>query len=153
LYRFISLETCTVVFVHIVFWYVTPCSHVGGYRLAEERAASVFRMESTGSYEMSVFIYKTTWRYNPKYTCIYFSLLPIVCHFVFHSLITLRSRWVDSGLIRGRGKKYFSSPVSRPAPGPTQSPIQLLPGVKRPGREADHSLASPAEVMLWCLIS
>jgi hypothetical protein len=61
--------------------------------------------------------------------------------------------------------------VSRPALGPTQSPIQWVPGalslgVKRPGREADHSPPSSAEVnnarsytstpqyvfMAWCLV-
>jgi hypothetical protein len=40
--------------------------------------------------------------------------------------------------------------VSRPALGPTKPPIQWIPGalsvgVKRPGREADHSLPSSAE--------
>jgi hypothetical protein len=61
--------------------------------------------------------------------------------------------------------------VSRPALGPTQPPIQWVPGalslgVKRPGREADHSLPSSAEIkdawsytstpqyvfLAWCLI-
>jgi hypothetical protein len=41
--------------------------------------------------------------------------------------------------------------MSRPALGPTQPPIRwvpgdLSPGVKRPGREADHSPPSSAEV-------
>jgi hypothetical protein len=41
--------------------------------------------------------------------------------------------------------------VARPALGPTQPPIQWVPGalslgVKRPGREADHSPPSTAEV-------
>jgi hypothetical protein len=41
--------------------------------------------------------------------------------------------------------------VSSPALGPAQPPIQRLPGalslgVKRPGREADHSRPSSAEV-------
>jgi hypothetical protein len=41
--------------------------------------------------------------------------------------------------------------VSRTAVGPTQLPIQWVPGalslgVKRPRREADHSLPSSAEV-------
>jgi hypothetical protein len=41
--------------------------------------------------------------------------------------------------------------ASRPALGPTQPPIQWVPralslGVKRPGREADHSPPSSAEV-------
>jgi len=61
--------------------------------------------------------------------------------------------------------------VSRPAMGPTQPPIQRGPealslGVKRAGREADHSPQSSAEVknkwrytstpqyafMAWCLV-
>jgi hypothetical protein len=41
--------------------------------------------------------------------------------------------------------------VSRTALGPTQPPIQFVPGalslgVKRPGREADHSPPSSAEI-------
>jgi hypothetical protein len=44
---------------------------------------------------------------------------------------------------------FFTS--SRPALGPTQPPIQWVPGalsqgVKPPGREADHSLSASAEV-------
>jgi hypothetical protein len=51
----------------------------------------------------------------------------------------------------GRGTTFFSSPVSRPAVGSTQPPIQwvpraLSPGEKRQGREADHSPPSSAEV-------
>jgi len=45
----------------------------------------------------------------------------------------------------------LSHTMSRPALGPTQPPIQwvrgaLFLGVKRPGREADHSPPSSAEV-------
>jgi hypothetical protein len=36
---------------------------------------------------------------------------------------------------------------------PTQSPIQCVPVVKRPGREADHSLPTSAEANKMCLIS
>jgi hypothetical protein len=66
----------------------------------------------------------------------------------------------------------YSQHKSRPALGTTQPPIQWVPGafslgVKRPGREADHSSASSAErsrnawsyistpqyvFMAWCLV-
>jgi hypothetical protein len=52
--------------------------------------------------------------------------------------------------VRFRGIFLFTT-VSRTALGPTQPPIKWVPGalslgVKRPGREADHSLPSSAEV-------
>jgi hypothetical protein len=51
----------------------------------------------------------------------------------------------------GWGKNFQFSMSSRPALRPTQSPIQsvtgaLSPWVKRPGREADHSPPTSAEV-------
>jgi hypothetical protein len=51
---------------------------------------------------------------------------------------------------QGLGIFLFTT-VSRPALGPTQPPIQLVPGtlsvgVNRPGREADHSPTSIVEV-------
>jgi hypothetical protein len=44
------------------------------------------------------------------------------------------------------GIRDFFFTACRPALGPTQPPIQWVPGVKRPGREADHSPPSSAEV-------
>jgi hypothetical protein len=46
---------------------------------------------------------------------------------------------------------FLSTTAFRPALGPTHPPIQWVPGalslrVKRPGREADHSPPSSAEV-------
>jgi hypothetical protein len=60
----------------------------------------------------------------------------------------------DRGSIPGRGKGIFPlSSVSRPALGPTQRPVQWVPGVLSPGgkarprRDADHSPPSSAEVV------
>jgi hypothetical protein len=51
----------------------------------------------------------------------------------------------------GRGKIFMFSTASRPAMGPTQPPIQwvpgtISPGLKRPKREGDNSPPSSAEV-------
>jgi hypothetical protein len=44
------------------------------------------------------------------------------------------------------GPRIFTSMSSRPALRHTQLPIQWVPGVKLPGREADHSPPTNAEV-------
>jgi hypothetical protein len=67
------------------------------------------------------------------------------------------SYWLRARRPRGRSsstdkrKNFHFSMSSRPALGPTQPPIQwapgaLSPGVKRPGREADRSPPTSAEV-------
>jgi hypothetical protein len=61
---------------------------------------------------------------------------------------TIRRSVFDSR--RGLGIFLFDI-ISRPALGPTQTPIQWVQGslslwIKRPGREADHSLPSSVEV-------
>jgi hypothetical protein len=59
----------------------------------------------------------------------------------------------------GRVKNFLFSTASRPALGPTQPPIQwvpgaLSPGVKRQEREADHSPPISAEVKkMWIYTS
>jgi hypothetical protein len=59
----------------------------------------------------------------------------------------------EIGVRSRRGQSIFPlSSVSRPALGPTQPPVQWVPGVLPPGvkarprREADHSPPSSAEV-------
>jgi hypothetical protein len=70
---------------------------------------------------------------------------------------SLYSDWLRAGGPWGRssspssGKIFLLSTSSRPVLGPTQLPIQwvpraLSPGVKWPGREADHSAPTSAEV-------
>jgi hypothetical protein len=68
----------------------------------------------------------------------------------------LRARWQRSrSSSPSRIKTFLFSMSSRPVLGPTQPPIQwvprdLSPGVKRPGREADHSSLASAEVKkMW----
>jgi hypothetical protein len=58
-----------------------------------------------------------------------------------------------SGFDPRRGQRIFPlASVSRPALGPTQHPVQWVPGVlspgvkTRPGRDVDHSPPSSAEV-------
>jgi hypothetical protein len=54
----------------------------------------------------------------------------------------------------GRVKNFLFSTSSRPALGPTQTPIQCVPRVKRPRREADHSPATSAEIKkMWIYTS
>jgi hypothetical protein len=49
--------------------------------------------------------------------------------------------------IPGRGERIFPlASVSRPPLGPTQLPVQWVPGVLSLGRDADHSPPSSAEV-------
>jgi hypothetical protein len=78
---------------------------------------------------------------------------------------TQYSDWLRAGRPRGRGsspgrgKNFLFSTLSRPALGSTQLPIHWVPGalssgVKRPGREADHSSPASAEVKkMWIYIS
>jgi hypothetical protein len=59
-------------------------------------------------------------------------------------------RWMIGGS-SSPGRIFLLTTASRPALGSTQPPIQWVPGalslgVKRPGREADHSPPSSAEV-------
>jgi hypothetical protein len=53
---------------------------------------------------------------------------------------------IATGYGAGRGKIFHFSTASRPALGPTQPPMQWVPGVERQGREADHSPTSGAEM-------
>jgi hypothetical protein len=73
-----------------------------------------------------------------------------ICHEMFHLCIpTGRRRGRRSS--PSRVNNFLFSTLSRPALGLTQAPSQwvpgtLPPGVERPGREADHSPPTNAEV-------
>jgi hypothetical protein len=72
---------------------------------------------------------------------------------VRHSAGLRAGRSGFSGSISGEGWEFFSS-ASRTALEPTEPPVQWVPGalflgVRRPGREADHSPPSSAEVKEW----
>jgi hypothetical protein len=59
--------------------------------------------------------------------------------------------WIIGGSSPGRDEIFLFTAASRLVLGPTQPPIQWAPealslGVKRPGREADHSPPSSAKV-------
>ena len=69
---------------------------------------------------------------------------------VRNSSVVISTRYgLDCPGIGSRFRRDFAHP-SRPAPGPTQPPIQwlpaLFPGVKRSGRGVDHLPPSSAEV-------
>jgi hypothetical protein len=91
-----------------------------------------------------------------------------LCNFLQILISRKRSRysdWLGAGLPRvrsyspGKVKNFLFSTSSRSALGSTQPPIQwvrgaLSPGVKWPGREADHSSPSSAEVKkMWIYAS
>jgi hypothetical protein len=67
--------------------------------------------------------------------------------------------WMIEFRVTVRARNFFFTTASRLTLGPTQSPIQWVPGalslgVKRPGREAGHSPPSSAEAMnVWSYIS
>jgi hypothetical protein len=75
------------------------------------------------------------------------------------------SDWLRAGRLRGRSsspgrvKNFLFLTSSAPPMGPTQSPIQWVtggssPGVKRPGREADHSPPTSVDVKkMWIYTS
>jgi hypothetical protein len=86
-------------------------------------------------------------------------------HTNWKGLIRSSKRWATSWTIgvlgfdcrRGLGIFLFTT-ASRTVQGPTQPPIQWVPrelslGVKRPGREDDHSPPSSAEVKEWSYTS
>jgi hypothetical protein len=80
-------------------------------------------------------------------------MVSYVAQSVVYSVWLRGGRPADRSSISGRGERIFPlSSVSIPALGPTQPPVQWVPGgpfpsaKARPGRDADHSPPSSAEV-------
>jgi hypothetical protein len=75
------------------------------------------------------------------------------------SICSRYSDWLRAGRQRGRssspgkGKNFYFSTMFRPALGPTQLPIQWVPGAKWPGRQSDYSPPNSAVVKTWIYTS
>jgi hypothetical protein len=98
---------------------------------------------------MTQFTYTSTHRFLP------FGLIQIFLNAMELSLYSVGplAGWPrNRGSIHDRNRIFLFSTASRSTLAPTQPPIQWVPealslGVKRPGREVDHSPPSSAEVM------
>jgi hypothetical protein len=88
-----------------------------------------------------------------------YAITPFANHII---IIIIISDWLRAGRPRdrssshGRVKNFLFSTSSRPALGSTQPPNQRVPGalslgVKRQGREADHSPTASAEAKKMCI--
>jgi hypothetical protein len=87
-----------------------------------------------------------------KYSIPYLPIVLIV-HDISASIVTRLRAW-RPGFDSRQGLGFFSfATASRPALRPIQPPIKWVPGVQRPGSEADHSSPSRPEVNACSCIS
>jgi hypothetical protein len=77
----------------------------------------------------------------------------MILHKVHKKEVTMDSKFKKKIPYRVTVRIFLFIAASRPVLGPTQTPIQWVSWVKRPGREADHSLPSSAEVNEWSYTS
>jgi hypothetical protein len=134
-----KLEIFTVVIHVLVLWVVTPCSDV-----VEHQRFRGLRHENEGSMDLRKVVYShiTTRCHNPADSDMNRTAINLPLGY------GLDDRGFESR--QGPGIFLFTT-ASRPALGLTQPTIQwvrgaLFLGVKRSGREADHSPPSSAEV-------
>jgi hypothetical protein len=80
-----------------------------------------------------------------------YKMLPFVHIYIYiYISVDIVTDWAAGIRLPARG--FFSFAIAfRPPLGPTQPPVQrahgsLSPGIKRPGREIDHSPPSSAEI-------
>jgi hypothetical protein len=152
-YRSLPEHHTTRLLKRSIFWNITSCSplkvnqhfgttyrfHHQGHNKQSKKTArkQVASRTLTCSSDTLVVFKRTIWRYNHRRS--------------------LDSDWLRAGRPRGRSsipgkvKKFLFSTSSISALGSTQPPIEWVPGgsfpgVKRPGREADHSPPSSAEI-------
>jgi hypothetical protein len=115
---------------------------------------------STVGFDMSGGIF-TLFHCSVNVSCFHRNIIRCVLLFGIYNLTESVYRWAMGWTMRvlrfdswrGLGIFLFIT-GSRPALGPTQPRIQWVPGVlslgvKRPGREADHSPPSSAKVKEW----
>jgi hypothetical protein len=77
-------------------------------------------------------------------TCVCAHTKPRGVHLRLRGMVVWSGR---PGFYFRQWQDFFLCPTaSRPDLGPTQTPVQWAPGVKRPGREANHSSPTSAEV-------
>jgi hypothetical protein len=95
---------------------------------------------------------------EPTRTLIFERDVMIILNYIFMEepgKLSRYSDWLRAGQRRGRSSspgriKNFFFTLLRPALGSTQPLTQWVPGVKRTGREADHSPPASAEVkQMW----
>jgi hypothetical protein len=117
------------------------------------RRAAVFEDNIWASF-VTVKTVVTSWHWNGIKI-----LFPCKTTFIWEP--RYRSRYSDwlravrrRGSRPGRVKNFLLSTSSRPNMGPTQLPVQWVPGIKRQWREAYHSAVTSAEVRkIWIYIS
>jgi hypothetical protein len=113
----------------VFFWVVTPRSDVVAHR------SLTFKLKATWSSETSASYHISTRCHSPEDL----DLNPHRLEYV----VSNRTGCLTRGSIPSRGRDFFLfATASRPTLGPTQPPIQWVPGVlslgvKRLGREAD----------------
>jgi hypothetical protein len=122
----------------------------GGDHYLEVSHCGLTRADMTSPWQRGRNLRDTGRKIPLKFICRAYSLTPRLNSYSFVFLVVLCPPWQILCSSPGRGKIVLST-SSRPVLGPTQLPIQWIPGafsrgVKRPGREADYSPPTSAEV-------